>query len=271
MNRYSIEDQIERFGLSREDAEEKIKQIKNNIHKWNIYSIDDQMSKFGLSKEEAEEKIKQIKNVNVFSIEWQINKFGLSKEEAIEKIENIKNKLKESQSKMSEFDFNSMIPSKKEHWVKKGYSEEESNLKSNLNIKTATNNCNSFVEDKKLNPNKYIGIFNTSIDYYLKKGYSVEESKKLLKYANKEGWAHKTENNYKSHKLITFNNVKLKAEMTVKIKTGDYDAYPYMDTFARNDRKLGILYNDNYKYDASEKSYRGCYILNNTDGGRCQV
>lgn len=181
MNRYSIEDQIERFGLSREDAEEKIKQIKNNIHKWNIYSIDDQMSKFGLSKEEAEEKIKQIKNVNVFSIEWQINKFGLSKEEAIEKIENIKNKLKESQSKMSEFDFNSMIPSKKEHWVKKGYSEEESNLKSNLNIKTATNNCNSFVEDKKLNPNKYIGIFNTSIDYYLKKGYSVEESKKLLK------------------------------------------------------------------------------------------
>ena len=66
MNRYSIEDQIERFGLSREDAEEKIKQIKNNIHKWNIYSVDDQMSKFGLSKEEAEEKIKQIKNVNVF-------------------------------------------------------------------------------------------------------------------------------------------------------------------------------------------------------------
>ena len=111
----------------------------------NIYSIEDQMEKYNISREEAEEKIKKIKNVNVFSIEWQMQKFKLTKEEAEEKINAIKNKLKESQEKMSEFDFNAMIPSKKEHWLKKGYSEEESILLSNKNIEIATKNNNTAI------------------------------------------------------------------------------------------------------------------------------
>ena len=90
----------------------------------NIYSVEDQMRKYNLSREEAENKIKNIKNVNVFSIKWQMNKFKLTKEEAEIKISGIKNKLRESQESMSEFDFNAMVPSKKEHWIKKGYSEE---------------------------------------------------------------------------------------------------------------------------------------------------
>lgn len=182
MNRYSIEDQIERFGLTKEEAELKIFNIKKKIsQKYNIYSISDQMKKFNISEEEAIEKIKQIKDVNVFSIEWQIKKFNITKEEAEQKIESIKNKLKESQSKMTDFDFNSMIPSKKEHWIKKGYSEEESIVKSNENIKQATYNCNEFVKDKSRNPLKYTGMYDTSIEYYLKKGYSVDESRELLK------------------------------------------------------------------------------------------
>lgn len=91
----------------------------------NIYSVKDQMEKYGISEEEAIEKIKQIKNVNVFSIEWQMKKFKISREEAIEKINSIKNKLKEAQNNMTEFEFNSMIPSKKEHWLKKGFSEQD--------------------------------------------------------------------------------------------------------------------------------------------------
>jgi len=147
----------------------------------NIYSVEDQMKRFNLTKEEAEEKIKNIKNVNVYSIDWQIKRFNLTKEEAEEKIKNIKNKNKETLSKMSQFDFNSMTPSKKEHWIKKGYSEEDAIKKANENIKIATKNCNEFIEDKKINPDKYIGLYNTSIEYYLKKGYSEEESKNLLR------------------------------------------------------------------------------------------
>ena len=90
----------------------------------NIYSVEEQMIRYNITKEEAEEKIRKIKDVNVFSIEWQIKKFNITEEEAKEKIRKIKDKLKDSQSKMSEFDFNSMMPSKKEHWIKKGLSEE---------------------------------------------------------------------------------------------------------------------------------------------------
>lgn len=113
------------------------------------------------------------------------------------------------------------------------------------------------------------GSIETKFEYFLDRVYVTKDSNmhKFHEYANKEGWAHKTENNYRSHKLITFNNVKLRAEMTVKINTGEYDAYPYMDTFARHDQELGILYNDNNDYH----EYRGCCILNNTDGGRRPV
>lgn len=181
MNRYSVDDQMERFGLTKEEAELKILNIKKGINKWNLYSVDDQMKRYNITKEEAEEKIRQIKDVNVFSIEWQIKKFNITKEEAEIKIESIKNKLRESQSKMTEFDFNSMMPSRKEHWIKKGYSEEESILKSNENIRIATNNCNEFVKDKIKNPEKYIGCHDTSIEYYLKQGYSEIESSKMLR------------------------------------------------------------------------------------------
>ena len=70
MNRYSVEDQIERFGLTKEEAELKIINIKKKIsQKYNIYSISDQMKKFNISEEEAMVKIKQIKDINVFSVE----------------------------------------------------------------------------------------------------------------------------------------------------------------------------------------------------------
>ena len=137
------------------------------------------MERFGLSEEEAIEKIKKIKNVNTISVNWQMERFGLSEEEAIKKIESIKRKSKISINNMSDYDFNSMIPSKKEHWMKKGLSEEESVNKVNEMIKIATNNCNNF--SKKIKGDKsYNKIRTTNIEYYLNKGYNLEESKQML-------------------------------------------------------------------------------------------
>ena len=149
--------------------------------KMNIYSIEEQMNKFGLTREQAEEKIKNIKNVNVFSVEWQMKRFNLTKEQAEEKITSIKQKNKNTISKMSESDFNSMIPSKKEHWIKKGYSEEEALLKLKEISKIGTSNLNKFNEDRKDNPNNFFDKTNTRIEYYISKGFSENESSELLK------------------------------------------------------------------------------------------
>ena len=120
---------MERFGLSKEDAIEKINKIKKNIHKWNIYSIEEQMSRYNLTEEQATEKVNNIKNVNVYSVEWQMSRFNLTEDEAKKKVSELRKKVKISQEMMSEFEFNSMIPSKKEHWIKKGFTEEESIIK----------------------------------------------------------------------------------------------------------------------------------------------
>jgi len=146
----------------------------------NIYSVKDQMEKYGISEEEAIEKIKQIKNVNVFSIEWQMKKFKISREEAIEKINSIKNKLKEAQNNMTEFEFNSMIPSKKEHWLKKGFSEQDAEKMVTENKKKATQNCNDFIKRVKENPEKYKDVMTTQIGFYVKHGYSEKEANEIL-------------------------------------------------------------------------------------------
>jgi hypothetical protein len=52
---------------------------------------------------------------------------------------------------------------------------------SNNIIKIATKNCRDITKDRIDNPDKYVGIFDTSIEYYLNRGYSIEESKVLLK------------------------------------------------------------------------------------------
>jgi hypothetical protein len=146
----------------------------------NIYSVRDQIEKYNISEEEAKEKIKKIKNVNVFSVDWQMERFNISKEEVILKIESIKNKLKETQNNMTEFDFNSMIPSKKEHWLKKGFTEEDAKKMAEENIKKSTMNCNNFIKKLKDDPDKYKDVMNTQIGFYLKKGYNEVDAKEIL-------------------------------------------------------------------------------------------
>lgn len=181
MNRFSIKDQIERYNITEEEAVDKIKKLKSNINKWNLYSVKDQMKRYNITEEEAELKIKNIKDVNVYSVEWQMKRFNLSEKDANNKVNDIKNKTILTQLKMNEFDFNSMIPSKKEHWIKKGYTEEDAILKTFEIIKNAKNNCRLFNIERTNNPEKYIGICDTSIEYYLKKGYTKIVSKNMLK------------------------------------------------------------------------------------------
>jgi hypothetical protein len=49
----------------------------------------------------------------------QMQRYNLTKEQAEEKIKKIINNQKSGYTNMSEFDFKSMSPKNKEHWIKK--------------------------------------------------------------------------------------------------------------------------------------------------------
>jgi hypothetical protein len=226
-NRYSIEEQIKKYGITFEEATKKINDLKSKVGKFNIYSVQDQMSKYNLTMEEALLKIEKIKNVNVFSLEWQMNKFGITEKEAIDKIEKIKNECRKTQLSKSEFDFNSMIPSKKEHWIKKGYSEEESKNMAENNINVAIVNCRIYSNSVKNNPELYKDKRTTNIEYWLKKGFTEEESKSKVK---------ERQNTFSLDKCITrYGN-----NMGIKVYTD-----------RQNKWQNSLLYNGNLKYGYS--------------------
>lgn len=145
-------------------------------------NIEWQMSKYNLSRDEAEEKIKKIKasygNSNVQSIEWQMQRWGLTYEEAEEKIKNIREKIKKTQRNMSEFDFKSMSAKNPEHWIKKGFSEEDAKKMANKQISDMQKKA---YQKKCENPEKYKDSYNTTVQYYIKRGFSEEEAKEKVK------------------------------------------------------------------------------------------
>jgi len=106
-------------------------------------------------------------------------------------------------------------------------------------------------ENKKLNIRYHMDRIYTTDDYLIYK---------FQKYAEKNGWSYKTENNFSNKNRITFNNDIYKVRMTVKVNPGDYKVYPYMDTFTRLDIISGTLYND------SNDNEQG-HILSSTRGG----
>jgi len=105
--------------------------------------------------------------------------------------------------------------------------------------------------NKKLNIRYHMDRIYTTDDYLIYK---------FQKYAEKNGWSYKTENNFSNKNRITFNNDIYKVRMTVKVNPGDYKVYPYMDTFTRLDIISGTLYND------SNDNEQG-HILSSTGGG----
>lgn len=102
------------------------------------------------------------------------------------------------------------------------------------------------------------------IKYYLDRTYTTEDYliPKIQKYAENNGWAYKTENNYTNKSKITFNKEVYNVEMTVKVRSGTYKHYPYMDTFSRLNIYNGILYNDGDAYTRGEG-----HVLSSIGGG----
>jgi hypothetical protein len=211
------------------------------------YKIEWQIEKFDISEEEAKEKIKKIKEKEKakqaypFSIKWQIEKFGISEEEAKEKIEKIKNKIKEKQKNKSEWEHKAISPKNKEHWLKKGYSLEDS-------IELAKNQIKHmqlcFIKKRSENPEKYKNTYITKKEYWIKKGLSEEEAKEKIsenqktfslkkcisKFGEKEGkrkWAErqtkwqKTLNNKSEIEKIKINKSKGQGLENLIIKYGE--------------------------------------------------
>lgn len=103
-------------------------------------------------------------------------------------------------------------------------------------------------------------------EYFMDRQYTINDSdvNKLRNYAEEQGWAYKTYNNHSNVMAVTFNKEEFTLDMTVKVDIKDYETYPYMDTFKTYDTKKGILYN---KSDNDDFNYKGCYLLDDTDGG----
>jgi len=159
-----------------------MKKNKTYDHKLK-FDVNWQMNRFSLTKEQAEEKIKSFKQRcatgRIYSVEWQMSRYKISEEQAKEKIQCIKNKQHQTFSKMSEFDFKSMCSKNPEHWIKKGYCIDEAK-------KIATDQVlhmqKCFRKQYKENPEKYKDLFNTSIKYWLKKANGdLDLAKELFK------------------------------------------------------------------------------------------
>jgi len=189
-NRYSIEDQMERFNLSKEQAEEKVKKIKhqNSESSKNKMNVEWQMERFNLSKEQAEEKIKRISNSystyqKTINVEWQMERFNLSKEQAEEKIKRIKNEKSSILSKLKNNDYEKFLtinPNNKEHWIKKGFSLEDATIKARQFTKENCQNMrNTYEQIREENPGIHKNYNSACLEYWQNQGYTIEESIEL--------------------------------------------------------------------------------------------
>ena len=108
-------------------------------------------------------------------------------------------------------------------------------------------------------------------EYFMDRQYTIVDSdiNKMRNYAIENGWAYKTYNNHYSLSSVTYKdkiedillNVQVKPFNEKTTLKYDYEKYPYMDTFRIFDQKNGILYNTGETSD-----YKGCYLLEDTDG-----
>ncbi len=107
-----------------------------------------------------------------------------------------------------------------------------------------------------------------SIEWFMDRQYTINDSDvmRFRKYAQEKGWAYKSRNNHHSFEFIKLTDEQeLEVDMTVKVKKGDYENFPYLDTFRRYDPETGILYND------ADEDNQGQFILDDTSGGRTEI
>ena len=107
-----------------------------------------------------------------------------------------------------------------------------------------------------------------TFEYFLDRQYTYTDSlvHKLREYADDQGWAYKTNNVHDSFHRITFKGKDIDADISVKVKSEDYDDYPYMDTFRRYEFTSGTLFNDD-----DQSNHGGQYLLDSASGGRSVI
>jgi len=121
----------------------------------------------------------------------------------------------------------------------------------------------------KLNSIKIYGKDPKQDSWFMDRQYTIKDSdvEKFRNYAKEKGWIYKSSNNHHSFSNVTIEGEEKNANLSVKVEAKNYRRYPYMDTFRRYDSDEGILYND----DDEDESYKGQYILNDTQGGYDQI
>jgi hypothetical protein len=95
-----------------------------------------------------------------------------------------------------------------------------------------------------------VDISKISAEFLLDRIYVCDEflTSSFIRFAEKNNWAYKKYQNHNDKNNIIYKkNDYYHTEIEVKIKKGNYNKYPYMDTFSRLDIRDGILFNDSNK------------------------
>ncbi|CAG7580746.1 MAG: hypothetical protein SLAVMIC_00542 [uncultured marine phage] len=106
------------------------------------------------------------------------------------------------------------------------------------------------------------GEFPEEVEYFMDRVYSIKDSdvNKFHDFAEKQGWARKTQNNYSSHSRVTYKGNDYGMDMEVQLDDSEYyNRFPYMDTFAEYTEWDKKLYNN-------EDRENGGWLLTNTNG-----
>jgi len=227
----TVEWQMQRFGLTREEAEEKLKAAKEKRALANKLKLDPewQMQRFGLTREEAEEKIRLLRisygSAHPKSVEWQMQRFGLTREEAEEKIADISKRTSENVSK-ARLEHPETNESRKEYWIAKGYNEEEAEKIVSEKMQKMRNAYKKCIEE---NPEKYTSSYNTRIEYYLNKGMTQEEAEIALKERQTTNSLEKYIKKYGDEvgrKLYEERQIKWSAKVEAKYQAGEFSKQP---------------------------------------------
>jgi hypothetical protein len=120
------------------------------------------------------------------------------------------------------------------------------------------------VEQSKLKGRALVWKVNhKDFEFYMDRIYTNLDSdvEKFKSWAKKNGWAYRANNFQSDFNKIIFNDEVKTIFLEVKVKPGEYNSYPYMDTFKSYYPEEGKLRN------LIEDSGEGAIILQDTDGG----
>lgn len=220
---------MERYSLSREDATVKVAQVLANKAASNPYSIEYQVQRHGLTREEAESKVFELKRKTatghlIADPQWQMKRFGISKEAAEAKVKDAyarrgkSTSIKKSENPQSHF--NTI-----EYWQSIGFNTEESELKKSQHIKDMQA---AFQAKIKAEPEKYKGRTPLELEYWTNRGYSTEEAALLRKERQRTFTLAKCIAKYGEEigfDMWRTRNIKWSSKMEIMYKNGEYTRF----------------------------------------------